>query len=56
VNVIVGARTLANGEQAVGRLRREGLDAEPLQIDVDSVVSVKDAAKQVEQSMAISTS
>jgi NAD(P)-dependent dehydrogenase (short-subunit alcohol dehydrogenase family) len=49
VHVIVGARTLAKGEEAADRLRREGLDAEPLQIDVDSVGSVQEAAKQVEQ-------
>ena len=49
VKVIVGARTLANGEGAADRLRREGIDAEPLRIDVDSPASVQDAAKQVER-------
>ena len=49
VHVIVGARTLANGEEAADRLRREGLRAEPLHIDVDSVASVQEAAEQVEQ-------
>jgi NAD(P)-dependent dehydrogenase (short-subunit alcohol dehydrogenase family) len=46
--VLVGARTLANGEEAAGRLRAEGLDAEALQLDVDSPASVQDAAKRVE--------
>jgi NAD(P)-dependent dehydrogenase (short-subunit alcohol dehydrogenase family) len=46
--VLVGARTLAKGEEAAGRLRAEGLDAEALQLDVDSPASVQDAAKRVE--------
>lgn len=49
VSVIVGARNLANGEEAVARLRREGLDCEPLSIDVDSPASVREAAKLVER-------
>jgi len=49
VKVIVGARTLAKGEEAAERLRGEGFDAEPLTIDVDCQVSVHDAAKHVEQ-------
>jgi len=47
--VIVGARNLANGEEAAARLRREGLDCEPLSIDVDSPASVREAAKLVER-------
>src|SRR5918999_3405198 len=49
VHVIVGARTLARGEEAADRLRRDGVDAEPLHIDVNSPVSVQEAAEQVEQ-------
>ena len=49
VRVIVGARNLANGEEAAARLRREGLDCEPLSIDVDSPASVREAAKLVER-------
>jgi NAD(P)-dependent dehydrogenase (short-subunit alcohol dehydrogenase family) len=49
VRVIVGARNLASGEEAVARLRREGLDCEPLRIDVDSAESVREAAKLVER-------
>jgi NAD(P)-dependent dehydrogenase (short-subunit alcohol dehydrogenase family) len=49
VRVIVGARNLAHGEEAVARLRREGLDCEPLRIDVDSPASVRGAAKLVER-------
>jgi NAD(P)-dependent dehydrogenase (short-subunit alcohol dehydrogenase family) len=49
VKVIVGARSRAKGEDAVDRLRREGLDCEPLHIDVDSPASVREAAELVEQ-------
>jgi NAD(P)-dependent dehydrogenase (short-subunit alcohol dehydrogenase family) len=47
--VIVGARNLANGEEAAARLRREGLDSEALSIDIDSRASVREAAKLVER-------
>jgi NAD(P)-dependent dehydrogenase (short-subunit alcohol dehydrogenase family) len=49
VRVIVGARNLAHGEEAVARLHRQGLDCEPLRIDVDSPASVRGAAKLVER-------
>jgi NAD(P)-dependent dehydrogenase (short-subunit alcohol dehydrogenase family) len=49
VKVIVGARNLASGEQAADRLRREGLDCEPLRIDVESRASVREAAALVGQ-------
>ena len=49
VKVIVGARTVAKGEDAADRLRREGLDAESLAIDVDSEASVQEAARHVER-------
>jgi NAD(P)-dependent dehydrogenase (short-subunit alcohol dehydrogenase family) len=49
VKVIVGARTLAKGEEAADRLRREGFDVEPLHIDVNSVTSVQEAAERVAQ-------
>jgi NAD(P)-dependent dehydrogenase (short-subunit alcohol dehydrogenase family) len=49
VKVMVGARSRASGEGAVDRLRREGLDAEPLHIDVDSAASVRQAATLMEE-------
>jgi NAD(P)-dependent dehydrogenase (short-subunit alcohol dehydrogenase family) len=49
VKVIVGARTLADGERAAGRLLRQGLDAEALHLDIDSPASVRQAAERVEQ-------
>jgi NAD(P)-dependent dehydrogenase (short-subunit alcohol dehydrogenase family) len=47
--VLIGARMLAKGEEAAGRLRAEGLDAQALQLDVDSPASVHDAAQRVER-------
>jgi NAD(P)-dependent dehydrogenase (short-subunit alcohol dehydrogenase family) len=49
VRMIVGARSGPKGEEAVARLQREGVDAEPLIIDVGSVASVHEAAARVEQ-------
>jgi NAD(P)-dependent dehydrogenase (short-subunit alcohol dehydrogenase family) len=49
VKVFVGARNRAYGEEAADRLRREGLDCEPLHIDVESPGSVRAAAELVEQ-------
>ena len=49
VKVIVGARSPASSHDAAERMRREGFDAEPLTIDVNSAASVEEAAKQVEQ-------
>jgi len=49
VKVIVGARSRANGEDAVDRLRRDGLDPEPLHIDIDSPASVREAAELVDR-------
>jgi NAD(P)-dependent dehydrogenase (short-subunit alcohol dehydrogenase family) len=49
VKVIVGARHVASGEHAADRLRREGLDCEPLHIDVESLASVRVAAALVQQ-------
>jgi NAD(P)-dependent dehydrogenase (short-subunit alcohol dehydrogenase family) len=48
VKVLLGARSPAKGEQAADRLRAEGVDAQPLTIDVTSSASVQKAAKQVE--------
>ena len=48
VHVVVGGRTLRKANDAVERLRREGVHAEPLEIDVDSVASVQQAARKVE--------
>lgn len=49
VKVLVGARDGSKGDEAAGRLRSKGVDAEPLDIDVNSVVSVQEAAMRVGQ-------
>jgi NAD(P)-dependent dehydrogenase (short-subunit alcohol dehydrogenase family) len=49
VKVIVGARDRANAEEAVDRLRSEGLESEALQIDIDSPASIREAVDLVEQ-------
>jgi NAD(P)-dependent dehydrogenase (short-subunit alcohol dehydrogenase family) len=44
--VYLGCRDLAKGEQAVSQLKAEGLDqVEPIEIDVNSVVSIKAACE-----------
>jgi len=49
VQVIVGARELAKGEQAAKVLQGEGLAAEAVAIDVTDVASIAAAAKEVER-------
>ncbi|HWB59198.1 MAG TPA: SDR family oxidoreductase [Chthoniobacteraceae bacterium] len=47
VLVLVGARDAAKGAEAAATLKREGLDAEPLVIDVTDAQSIAAAAKTV---------
>jgi NAD(P)-dependent dehydrogenase (short-subunit alcohol dehydrogenase family) len=47
--VVVCGRDLARAEDAAERLSHEGIDAEPLQLDVDSVASVRAAAVEVDR-------
>lgn len=49
ITVLVGARDLKKGENAVEKLRREGIDAHALEIDVSDSESVKKAASRVER-------
>jgi NAD(P)-dependent dehydrogenase (short-subunit alcohol dehydrogenase family) len=48
ITVLVGARDAGKGESAVAKLRREGIDAHPIVIDVSDPKSVKEAAGKVE--------
>jgi NAD(P)-dependent dehydrogenase (short-subunit alcohol dehydrogenase family) len=48
VTVIIGARDPAAGERAVGELRAEGLDAEPVTLDVTDEPGIRAAAAQVD--------
>jgi NAD(P)-dependent dehydrogenase (short-subunit alcohol dehydrogenase family) len=45
--VVIGARDPQKGEEAAELLRREGLDAESLQVDVDDPASVEHAAHEL---------
>src|SRR5919202_906232 len=47
VKVLVGAREVGKGQDAVARLQREDIDAEPLAIDVDAPATVAAAARAV---------
>lgn len=49
ITVLVGARDLAKGEEAVAELRKEGLEARALEIDVSKSESIRRAAEQVEK-------
>ncbi|MBA2436445.1 MAG: SDR family oxidoreductase [Chthoniobacterales bacterium] len=48
ITVLVGARDMAKGKSAVEELRKEGIDAHPLEIDVSDPASIKKAAAKVE--------
>jgi len=49
ITVLVGARDAGKGKAAVEELRKEGIDAHPIVIDVSNPASIKKAAVQVEQ-------
>ncbi len=48
VTVLVGARSLEKAEQAAAKLRGEGIQAEPVKLDVTSEADRKAAAQQIE--------
>lgn len=49
IKVFLGARHSQKGTEAAESLRKEGLDAEWLEIDVDSDTSVKNAARELKK-------
>jgi len=49
VTVLVGARGAGKGKAAVEKLRKEGIDAHAIEIDVTDPASIKSAADQVER-------
>ena len=49
VTVLVGARGAGKGKAAVQKLRKEGIDAHAIEIDVTDPASIKSAADQVER-------
>ena len=49
ITVLVGARDDAKAGQAAEKLRKDGLDAHGIVIDVNDAVSIKKAAAQIER-------
>jgi NAD(P)-dependent dehydrogenase (short-subunit alcohol dehydrogenase family) len=49
ITVLVGARDTAKGKKAAEELKKEGIDARPLEIDVSKAESIQRAAAQVEK-------
>lgn len=49
VTVLLGARDLAKGEAAAKKLQAEGVDVQPLEIDVNDDKSIRKAANKVER-------
>jgi NAD(P)-dependent dehydrogenase (short-subunit alcohol dehydrogenase family) len=49
VTVLVGARDLKKGEAAAAQLRKEGIDARALKLDVNSEADRAEAAKYIEK-------
>lgn len=47
ITVLVGARDQARGEDAVGKLRSEGVDARAVQIDVTDQATIDGAARSI---------
>src|SRR5256885_2353658 len=49
ITVLVGARDAAKGEAAAEELRKEGIEARAIEIDMSKPESVKEAAEEVER-------
>jgi NAD(P)-dependent dehydrogenase (short-subunit alcohol dehydrogenase family) len=49
ITVLIGARDLKKGEIAAKQLREEGLDARPLEIDVNQTESIRKAVERVQR-------
>jgi NAD(P)-dependent dehydrogenase (short-subunit alcohol dehydrogenase family) len=49
IKVLVGARDAARGEEAVKKLKSEGLDARFIQLDVTNQDTIQHAAEQIEK-------
>ncbi len=49
ITVLIGARDTKKGEEAVAELRKEGLEARAIEIDVNDSASIKKAAAEVEK-------
>ena len=51
MTVLVGARDAARGETAAATLKKEGIDARAIEIDVTSEASIRKAAARVEEEL-----
>lgn len=49
ITVLVGARDLAKGEAAAGELKKEGIDARAVRLDVDNTADYAAVAKLIEE-------
>ena len=49
ITVIVGARDAGRGQQAAEALRQDGIDAQPIALDVLDEASIKNAAESIDQ-------
>jgi len=49
VIILVGSRDLANGEEAASELKKQGVDAQAIKLDVDKEADIAAAAKLIEK-------
>ncbi len=53
VTVLLGARDMAKGEAAAAELKKAGLDARPVKLDVDAPEDYATVARQIEQEFGL---
>src|ERR1700759_3039495 len=53
ITVLVGSRDLARGEAAVAELKKEGVDAQAVKIDVVNAADVKAAVEKIEKEFGV---
>jgi NAD(P)-dependent dehydrogenase (short-subunit alcohol dehydrogenase family) len=53
VTILVAARDLAKSEAAVAELKKEGVDARPIKLDVDNPADYKAAAEKIEKEYGV---
>jgi NAD(P)-dependent dehydrogenase (short-subunit alcohol dehydrogenase family) len=53
VTILVAARDLAKSEVAVAELKKEGVDARPIKLDVDNPADYKAAAEKIEKEFGV---
>src|ERR1700729_1110110 len=53
VTILVAARELSKSEAAVAELKKEGIDARPIKLDVDNPADYKAAAEKIEKEFGV---